>query len=638
MGSGRKVPVAVGDAAAEPQPRADEKLDSGGLEPVLHGAPPPSPPVGMGRLERSRGRPFPWGWVIGSLTVLSLAAVGGFFVFNRTNQFSGASVQLELEAPAEVASGDDIVLTAKYQNLEPVNLVRAELTIEYPEGFTVQETSRASTNDFQNAFDLGTIASGRVATMTIKGTIFGSVNTARAFSATLAYRPANFNSEFQTTAEAKTKITSSILTLTLDGPKKLAPGASGAWTIGYANTANRDLANVQIEAVYPDGLEVTGTNPATGPESRTGTGVWRLDSIAQDTKGTITVTGSMVGDVGDTFELTARAGLVTATNTIDLQAEQAILVILVNTGLTTSVAVNGQTELSVAELGTSLNYTIRIANESDVEISDIAATVTLDGAALDLTELENPAKAKVDNRSLTWTKDQVLGLELLKPGQDVTIRLAVGTVASLTVDSDDDVNQRVVARVAVSSPTLPTPAEGTPPIEFTTKIVTTFGFQAEARYYSDEGSAYGQGPVPPVVGQTTSYRIFWRVTNTTSEAANMVVTAALPTHVFWTGKNIGRDAGDIRIDPDERTVSWTLNKVPPGTGSRLPTLVAYFEVSITPNDTQVGNSVVLTNTAAAKATDSFSGRTLEVSQPSLTTDVPNDPQAAGEGTVAAAEE
>lgn len=215
------------------------------------------------------------------------------------------------------------------------------------------------------------------------------------------------------------------------------------------------------------------------------------------------------------------------------------------------------------------------------------------------------------------------------------MRFSVDTVDLLTVENDADINPTVTAEAAVTSPDLPSLPENSSPTTMVTKIAAVFKFDAEARYYNDAGAALGAGPIPPVVGGTTSYRVYWRVTNTTSDASDLTLTTTLPSHVFWTGKNISRDAGDISFNAAKRTVTWTLNKVPASTGSRLPTLNAAFEVSITPTSSQIGADVVLSPSATATATDSWTGRSIEITEPTLTTDLPTDPEAAGEGVVQA---
>lgn len=611
-------------------PTNTTEIHSAEIKNVLHGDGDGSePPKEMGKLQRGPKRPFPWGWTLGGLAIVAAVTLGGFFWFNRAQRFTGEKVQLQVTTNAEAASGSDITITFQYQNLEPVDLARAELTVEYPEGFTITRTSQPSANEFTNAFELGTIKSGRAGSLTVEGSIFGSVGTERVFSATLNYRPANFSSDFQVDADTTVKITSSILELELDGPKQLAPNGSGTWTITYRNTASRDLTDVQIEAVYPEGIEVTKVEPAAVERSA----LWRFDTIKQSEEGKITITGTATGEVGDTLELIARAGLVTTTNTVDLQAEQKILVVLVNTGLTAAVSVNGATEKSVVAPGESLQYVVRISNLGEAEINDITTVITLDGP-VDFDQLDNPSKAERSDSKLTWTKDNVLALEQLKPGQDATLKFTVRTPKTLSVTSDDDIDQKIVATVTLSSPTLP--EGGQQPTTFTTKLATVATFTAESRYYDDNGIALGSGPIPPVEGETTAYRILWTVTNTTSEASNLTVTANLPVNVFWTGQHVGRDAGDIAFNADTRTVTWTLNKIPAGTGSRLPKLQAYFEVSVTPTADDVGSSMVLTQTATSKAADGFTERAISITQPSVTTDIPTDPIQPGAGKVKAA--
>lgn len=619
----RKVPVNVETAGASTPPGKPN------LEKVL-GQSPNEPPANMRTIQHAKRRGWPWGWTIGGLVILSGAAVGGFFFFNQAQRFSGERVNLQLQLPSEAASGSELELTVKFQNLEPVDLSRAEVTIEYPEGFTVESTSQPATNEFQNAFELGTLKSGRAGSLTVRGQIFGSVGTDRTFTATLTFRAENFSSDFQTTADTKVKITTSILDLKLEGPSKLTPGASGTWKITYGNTSARDLENVQIEIIYPDGLTPTATDPAAVERSA----LWRFEKVAQDSQGSISVTATAEGDVGDALELIVRAGLVSTSNAVDLQAEQKLLILMIESGVSAPVTVNGQSENSVAEPGETLNYTLRVSNDGEIELTDVSVQVDLIGQVINLETLENPANATVEDRKLSWTKDQVVGLALLKPGQEATIRFAVDSHSTLTVDSDDDVNPTVTLEVRVTSPNLPAQAGAPPTTRFVTKLATVFGFEAEARYADDEGAVLGTGSVPPKVGQTTAYRIFWRITSTTNDATNLIVSATLPTGVFWTGQHVSRDAGDIKFEAGTRTVSWTLNKIPAGTGSRLPVLIASFEVSITPTADQVGDVVVLTQTSAATAKDAFTSRDLNVTQPTLTTDLPDDPVAVDNGEVA----
>lgn len=611
-----KVPVtieAAGSAAASAPPPPKKKA-------------PPAP--AMGKFERSKKRGFPWGWTIAIVTVLAVAALTGFFVFNRAQRFSGNGVKLNIDAPATIASGSDITISIRYFNDEPVNLVQAELNVEYPDGFTVTETSLPATNDFKNSFNLGTVNRGRAGTVTITGQLLGQVDTSFEFSALLSYRPANFNSEFQARDTASVKITSSLLAVTLEGPTRLGPNVEGTWTITYANSADRDLENVRIETVLPESFSLTKADPtATERDS-----VWLLDRVERGREGKISLTGTLDGSVGESGELIVRAGLVEQNQT-KLQTEQRLLIFIVSSGVTVSLAVNGQAEDSSVEAGDDLSYTLKVANQSDLELADVTVTVDLAGRGYSADSLSAQTKGAVAGSKVTWTKSDVIGLALLKPATDIQFRFNAETIASLAAESDEQINPTVTATVTINSPSLPAGDQAPKPTVFVTKVATQLRLTTEARYADDDGSTVGSGPIPPVVGQTTSYRIRWHLANTTSEISDLKVVTTLPTHVLWTGRNVSRDAGDIAFDSATRTVTWTINKVPAGTGTRLPRLDAEFEVSITPTADQAGSVVVLTETTTASGTDAFTTKSREVKQSSLTSDLTTDPTYTGNGTV-----
>lgn len=589
------------------------------------------PPEDMQRLTKKPRPGFRWGIFIGSLVVLAAASLAGFFYFNQAKKFTNDHVQLQFPAINGATSGGALTVTVEYQNLEPVDLTNVELTVEYPEGFAYQQSQPSTNKDFHNSFALGTIRSGQGGKVVITGTIVGAVGDVNQFAATLTYRPATFNSDFQQRALTEVKITSSILSLKLAGPTQLAPGAVGNWAITYTNTSDHDLASAQIAVTYPDGLTVTSTNP-TAQERNS---IWKVPAIKKGAEGKILITGTVNGNLGDTLNLKVSAGILSANNTVETQDEQSLLLVLIKTGVTTTVAVNGSTDPQVVEPGETLNYSVRVTNASDIEVTDATVTTQLEGGALNFETLTADNQATIAGGVLTWGKAQLAALANLQPSQSVTLTFSVQVASIIAVKTDQDEDQHVTATISVSSPDLTTNTNsgGATTTVVVTKIATIMKLTAEARYDDEQGVAVGSGPVPPTVGKTTSYRIIWTVTNTTSDAGTFVATARLPNSVLWTGQNLARDAGELTFDSDTRTVRWTLNVVPAGTGSRLPDLTAHFDVSVTPTAEQVGTVPVLVETSTAVATDSYSKKSLTSSSATLSTDVPTDAQAGGEGRV-----
>ena len=170
----------------------------------------------------------------------------------------------------------------------------------------------------------------------------------------------------------------------------------------------------------------------------------------------------------------------------------------------------------------------------------------------------------------------------------------------------------------------------------TVKIVSKATLSVDPRYYGDQGEVYGTGPLPPVSGKTTVYRMSWYIGNTTNELTNVTVSATVPSTVYWTGKNVTTTAGDVTFDAAKRVVTWTLNRMPDDVGGTNPTIAVSFELAVTPASSDVGASMVLLDATSFSATDAFTLTTIQFTRDKVTTDLPNDPQAAGKGVVVAA--
>jgi hypothetical protein len=155
------------------------------------------------------------------------------------------------------------------------------------------------------------------------------------------------------------------------------------------------------------------------------------------------------------------------------------------------------------------------------------------------------------------------------------------------------------------------------------KIETEADFSA--RSIHSVGPFKNSGPVPPRVGQDTSYTIVWSITNTTNTLNQTKVKTTLPAYVNWTG-SISPPEEKIIYDPNTREVSWQAGEVSAGTGETAPVREAYFQVSITPSLSQVGQLVRLTNQSHFQATDSFTNTIMTKTGEAVTTDLTNDPK------------
>jgi hypothetical protein len=136
------------------------------------------------------------------------------------------------------------------------------------------------------------------------------------------------------------------------------------------------------------------------------------------------------------------------------------------------------------------------------------------------------------------------------------------------------------------------------------------------------------GPLPPLVGKTTVYRVYWKVQKTLHALDEATVTAVLPQIGTWTGKT-ETSMGAIAYDETTRMVRWTIGKVADGTKE----FEGWFEVALTPQSVDVGRFAALLGETSFQARDGRLQEVVRRTKPAVSTDVSNDEGAKGKGVV-----
>lgn len=583
------------------------------------------------RIDRSSGRRISRRFFLVLVIPLILvgASVAGFFTFNRAHRFSEQGVGVSIDVPATAASGAATTIVVTINNDGPIGIRSVELGLTAPEGWTFQDAQPAPADQNGMLWRFGAIGARSKSAVRITGTIVGEVGSVATFNVSVTYRPTNFNYDFTARASNSLTIGASTVRLELAGPTQVAPGNPTSYRLTYTNTAPETLSNLQLTVTYPDGFTRTKLDPSPREQDNR----WIIDELAGGAQGTLTIDGTFSGEVGGSRELRVVADLVEGT-TRERQVETSIVILLAAAPLKLSVTVNDSAPPVVAQPGARLAYVVTYRNDGDVEVRLTSISVAFSGGAFEAKRFSDDFGLKLVDDVATWTPQQVPGLANLKPGSEGTIRfsLTVPDVPSKTAGSD---GPTIVAQVAAqlsatAGETAPPPMKLDPTV---VSISSNPSLGVEGRYYGDDGELLGSGPIPPTVGQATTYRISWFLGNTTNELSGVAVTAVVPPTVFWTGRNVTTTAGDVAFDPATRAVTWTLNRLPANVGRDTPTLLASFEVSVTPRTDDVGTIMTLLEPSKLTATDRFTHATLTVQRERTTTDLPTDPRVAGRGVV-----
>lgn len=571
------------------------------------------------------------------LGLLAFVSWAGFAVFNRSGG-SSKSVKITIEAPEEIASGAEITYLVRYKNLEPTALRKAEVSAYYPAGFIFTGSTPTAQNEGNTLWQLGSLEKGGEGEIEIKGRLIGELDEEKSLNITFSYWPDNFNSQFQIDETFTVKITSSIIRLSIEGPKQLSDNQDVEYLVRYKNETIETLADIRLKALYPEGFVFSNSQPTAekrSEEDRHLDDTWLVKRLDQGAEGQIKIKGQLPprGQKELIFKMTAE--MKGKNDEYFLQQEKDFSTKVLSENIIARLIINGSDKEATANLGDTLSYSLVIQNIGDEEINDLTVTAVLSptpGNLLDWTSLQEGNKGKVSppvGGQIVWTKKEYSALAGLIGGAEAVLdwQIKVSQTAT-TASAGGQMKIENLAEIKIGQ-------WGGEPVDLSVKsnmVKIRFNSDVEllaaARYFNDDNLAVGSGPLPPKVGETTKYRVYWRLVNTLHELTNIKVTAILPDYVSWTNKtNFAK--GNIGYNSATREISWTLNRLPVD----LKEAVGDFEIAFTPTADHAEKIIILVPNIKLEATDSETGGQISKTIGSLTTDLVNDPNAQNKGLV-----
>ncbi|MFA6525619.1 MAG: hypothetical protein WCT33_05140 [Patescibacteria group bacterium] len=573
---------------------------------------------------------------IALLFMIAVASVAGFFIFNRGNNTGGKSIELSISAPKEISSGEEVLFEVTYLNKENVAINDADVTMMYPEGFHFSHSEPAAANEAHTFWQLKSIPGGMGGKIKIYGQVIGEIDETKTFQATMDYMPANFSSSFREKASHSLEITSSIFDLALKAPLRIVSGQETEIDITVKNNSEINLTNVRITAGYPEGFIINSSDPEMSEDKQS----WFLKTLNASEEKIIKLKGVFTGNPGDTQELNIQLGIVMDNGVFRLQNEKTALVFIVKPELNLQFTVDGFNQEHSVNPDDMLEFNIAYQNASDLKLDNVViqANFTADTQILNFAAMEDSRNGIFDEeqKTITWSATEMEELASIVPGATGNISVKIPVVSSLSPQKSSDSNFSVDAYAKVKS----LEAEDTGNFEVQSesnhvivKMNSKVELKAEARYYSDDFEKLGTGPIPPMVGEATTYRIFWTVSNLYNDLKNVEVTTLLPDDVSWNGNASGSADTKVTFNRETRTVTCKIQELPANSGTLLPIAKATFDVSITPTISQVGKLVMLTQGSILSARDTFTGLNVLVNDRVITTDLENDVAASGRGIV-----
>lgn len=567
-------------------------------------------------------------------SILAAIAWAGYYYFYQYKSANDTtSVTLEITGPKEIQAGKPFAYTIEYKNLDRIDLKNVSIDASYPENF-IFESAVPAPSTSTDTWNINELKMRRSGTIIITGHVIGEVGEHPAISASMSYMPVNFSSEFKKNISFNSVITTIGMSVTFDSPESVLIGDQGQLFITVKPDTENFINSFRITLGKLDNLNVgTGTDPLRQgiydiDFKSAASASTSLNPSASTTLSELKIPFSFKERINDKEVLTlnfeySKDGVIYHTF-----LKKDILVEVLTKNINLNLLINASKEDQGVDFGAPLNYTIGYANKGDQPIRNLIVMAVIDGELVNWKSLKDSSNGIVSGNKITWTRDQLPGLAELAPGVEGVIDFSLNIASSSLISPAKNYQVKSYARFMVGSSSLPLNEAENRSNEIINKVNSNLTFSEQVRYFNDDNLAVGSGPQPPRVGETTSFRVYWDLTNDLNELSDLHLETELPPYISWDDKSLA-SSGVVSYDATTRKVIWELPRLTVASAKSN----AEFSVSFTPTTTDANRIAILLNAAKLTAMDNSTKMQIIKEAKPKTSKLEDDPVAQSDGIV-----
>lgn len=540
-----------------------------------------------------------------SFLIILAAVIGiaGFFWIWQKNIYSKEDLRLEIFGPSEITLGQEVEYIVKYKNDSEFRLDKPEFIFEPPE-YSLQD-GKIFERQIMGTDKLGeAIYPGEERTFAFKMRILGKEGDVKIAKASMSYQPKDLKARYERSSSFVTQIKSAPITLDFDLPSRVAAGKDFVFRINYFSNIDYLLTDLRCEVDYPLGFEFIKSSPKAIEKTE-----WEIPVLNKSDGGRIEVFGKFSGEIGEAKVFKVRLGTWKEGEFILLK-EVTKGVEIVELSLYLRQEINGNPQY-VALPGDWLHYEIYFKNIGEDDLSNLFMVNQLEGAAFDFQTIRSSfGSHQPGDNSIVFDWRKVSELQYLIPMEEGKV--------DFWIKVKDDLGN-------VKNPTLRNKVFiGQIKEEFITKITSKLEITQKG-YFEDE--VFGNsGPLPPRIGETTTYTIMWHIKNYYSDVKNARVKAVLPSRVELTGKIFPEEeVPKFSFDSESREVVWSVGDLERGLGVSKPPRTIAFQIAFTPEASQQNQISEIINQAKVTGEDGWTEAIIQNSAPAINTTLPDDP-------------
>lgn len=553
--------------------------------------------------------------------VLMAATVGGCAYYFLAGQTEGDGAGLSFAGPEKIAYGEPFELSVGISNASGAVWKDASVAMSLPDGFVFVDG--AGSPSFISR-QLGDVGSGSVTQAAFEVIAIRPEDGAPAETgivAELSYAPQGTSAVFEKSAAWQAPRPEEGVILTVTAPGNVMGGEEFKTVVKYENRGGADIKGLSLGVRYPDSF-IPGKASMEAEEEDDEGGVWEIGTLAKGSSDELVLYGRIGEAAKSSFDAGVfrivrgvRRSIAKAQAPIESASEPIALEIDAN-----------DTADYVAKAGDTITYTISYVVENPANVKK-AMTISAEPSSplFDMSSIEAKDGGKVQATSggqsaIVWN---------LKPGIEggsVSFTVKVKPDYGITRLSDRNFIVKMRAEAKLGDIVVAASHEA--------KVAGQAQVGAKA-YFRDAASGIAnQGPFPPKVGQATEYTVRWTAKNYATDVQGVTVRGVLGVGVKCTGIVKSTVSAVPVCDAETGQVSWNIGRMSATSGVLSNPPEAIFQVRLTPTGDMAGKSTMLVGPTTLVATDAFTAIALSSQAPELSTLLPDDPTASGQGIVA----
>ncbi len=556
--------------------------------------------------------------VVGLIVVAAIfaTAVGATIWYRNARHVTDKQIALNVEAPTEFTAGEQITYTVKYKNESRVDWKNVEVLFEPPQNFIFQQSEKNYRQDGRRyIFSVGDLASGQEGSFPLTGQLLGAQNEVASARFEMTISPANFDKvRLNNSQVISTTIVSVPIRISVEATENAASGEKVVAKIRVQNTSSQPIEKLRLRLEPSGGVQLATEDQIFTAGFSVLDSWYELPKLEPFVDATYNVVIYPEGSAGERRSLGIKV-LYASEGEPKLLSETNHLITISASELFVDQTFNDQKDVAALNPGDRITAKVEYKNIGTTGLSNIVVQTKLEGVGFDPTSLRltDGAYNPVD-RTITWTAASVPQLTSLQPQQGGILEYEFVVLAADKYPAqEEDKNQAIIATSSVDSTDLPTPVGGeqriissrtTLPIN--TKLIVT----ADAFYDDGRLGLPSTGPLPPKVGEQTTYTIRFRLGSAMSDVGNVKLKAVLPDGVRYTTKSY-KTAGEFVFNERAQEIIWTLPQIEGLAGRTRPGPELHVQVAITPGENVRGARLPLVQSVEAEATDLYTDQQVK---------------------------